>query len=760
MAKTFADSDNMLPDASESTKSSAGALIPQPEPHELAPYNPYGYSSFMPGVADAGPSGMSLNKLWHAFRRRWLLASFVGLIFAVPAFLAVWFTMPESYEVSALLLCHYDVDGVTGRGGMNVDHVRQQAFREKQMTLLRNDMVLGLAKGYTDKDIPEPITKLPMLAEQSNMNAFLQKAITVKSNSSSDLIEVRMSGEDPRQMVQILKALFGAYLKYQNDDEMKSVKQSLSNLDSQIKGEQGKLTNLIEVIRSMEEVAGSSNNSVNLRTIELLQSDIRQLEVMLMDQVRLRNSILERIDTQKYLIDHPEAEQFPPGLVEMEMMKSVPKYKDLVDRASNLQDRILDLQGRLRNPNSPQITSLQANIDLTKKETKKIYDENVAMINKMLAGTSQGRNYETLPIMERSLARINGEIGRMNEDLKQKRAEYTKKSVTTADLEIKRAEKMQIENSISQLSFNSHNAETKLKGLNTQATVVLLTPPEIPQRANMTYRIALSSFTAMLCMLLGIGTVTLLENTKSRVNTVQELSNPAAGLRVLGTIPNLARLANKRSSDGGDAASSVLAESIDSVRTMLLQGRNRDQQRIVLVSSADEGEGKTTVATHLAASLARAGRRTLLIDGDLRKPSIHLLFGLPQGAGLSEVLRNEVELEAVIQPAHVEGLYLMQAGQCDHLCLAALAKEHAEAIFRTLRADFDYVVIDSGPVLGFADAMLLGGYADTAILSVLRDISRLPKVYEARERLESVGIPVLGSVVGRAPGVHHRAKAG
>jgi Mrp family chromosome partitioning ATPase len=77
-----------------------------------------------------------------------------------------------------------------------------------------------------------------------------------------------------------------------------------------------------------------------------------------------------------------------------------------------------------------------------------------------------------------------------------------------------------------------------------------------------------------------------------------------------------------------------------------------------------------------------------------------------------------------------------------------LAKESAQALFRTLRADYDFVVLDTGPVLAYADTMLMGNQADAAVLSILRDVSQIPKVYEARERLESIGLPVLGGVVG------------
>ena len=202
-----------------------------------------------------------------------------------------------------------------------------------------------------------------------------------------------------------------------------------------------------------------------------------------------------------------------------------------------------------------------------------------------------------------------------------------------------------------------------------------------------------------------------------------------------------------------------LPESIDSVRTMLLSKKRTDSPKVILVTSADEHEGKTTVATHLAASLARAGRRTLLVDGDLRKPSIHLLFDMPLGMGLCEVLRGEAEIDAVIHPAQVEGMWVMLAGLCDQRALASLAKENAEAFFRTIRADYDFVIVDSGPALAFADTMLMGSHADAAVLAILRDVSQIPKVYEARERLEAIGVEVLGGVVGGVSPSGNRAYA-
>ncbi len=106
-----------------------------------------------------------------------------------------------------------------------------------------------------------------------------------------------------------------------------------------------------------------------------------------------------------------------------------------------------------------------------------------------------------------------------------------------------------------------------------------------------------------------------------------------------------------------------------------------------------------------------------------------------------------VDVTDVIRPTHAEGLWLLTAGFCNVNAVQALAKDQVQPIFDHLRTNYDFVIIDGAPVLDLSDAMIMGQYADGVVLSVLRDVSQVPKVYQACELLRSIGIHILDSVV-------------
>jgi capsular exopolysaccharide synthesis family protein len=222
-------------------------------------------------------------------------------------------------------------------------------------------------------------------------------------------------------------------------------------------------------------------------------------------------------------------------------------------------------------------------------------------------------------------------------------------------------------------------------------------------------------------------------------------------LPVLGTLPKLSAAARQ----GVPAASAAqhtreqnaMIESIDAIRTSLLHAARTDDIRVVMVTSPNFGEGKTTLACHLAASLARGSRNTLLIDCDLRNPAAHRQFDLPNEPGLSEALRAELEFEEAILPTPIARLSLLPAGKADRQAIQCLAQEIVEKTIRLLREQYDFIVIDVSPVLPVADSLLIGQYADAVIFSVLQNVSRLPALHAAQQKLSALGVRLLGAVV-------------
>jgi capsular exopolysaccharide synthesis family protein len=241
--------------------------------------------------------------------------------------------------------------------------------------------------------------------------------------------------------------------------------------------------------------------------------------------------------------------------------------------------------------------------------------------------------------------------------------------------------------------------------------------------------------------------VALVEFRSRRVTSAGDVTQ-GLGIPTVGSVPLLPARARLAALGGAQEAGwqGRLTESVDAIRTFLLRTLG-DGPHVVLVTSAVPGEGKTSLASQLAASLARAWRKTLLIDGDLRKPAAHHLFQLPVEPGLSEVLRGELELGDVIRPTAVGRLWLMPAGQWDAHALQALAQEGVGGLFEQLREEYEFVIVDSCPVLPVSDTLMLGQHVDTVLFSVFRGSSRLPNLYAAWQRLAALEIPVLGAVV-------------
>src|SRR5262249_32590072 len=185
-----------------------------------------------------------------------------------------------------------------------------------------------------------------------------------------------------------------------------------------------------------------------------------------------------------------------------------------------------------------------------------------------------------------------------------------------------------------------------------------------------------------------------------RICTTEEVIS-GLGMRVVGALPALSQPGQRLLKEGTeqDLREHTLLESIDAIRTLLLRDADVSAMRVVMVTSAVAGEGKTTLASHLAGSLARAGRRTLLIDCDLRRPAAHQLFELPLQPGFSEALLGEVHVAEATLATPVEGLWLIPAGEWAWAGIQTLAHEEDPQLFDNVRNDYASRVLDSQPVL-------------------------------------------------------------
>ncbi len=269
--------------------------------------------------------------------------------------------------------------------------------------------------------------------------------------------------------------------------------------------------------------------------------------------------------------------------------------------------------------------------------------------------------------------------------------------------------------------------------------------PQVPIRPRVLTNTVLA---AVVGTMVALGLAFLVEYLDDTVKSPQDVEM-GTGLTTLGAVQ---RVKIQKPVDALVVAMeprSPVAESYRQIRTNI-QFINVDRQlRTILVTSAHQGEGKTTVSINLAASLAQSGKRVLLVDTDMRRPYLHKLLEVDGSKGLSNLIVRGREESHYIKGTLIPNLRVLCAGRLPPNPAELLGSERMKEVFAWLQEQADYVIFDSPPLLAVTDAALLSCLVDTTILVVSTNKTRYPALLTAARQIQALDSPIAGVILNK-----------
>jgi capsular exopolysaccharide synthesis family protein len=680
-----------------------------------------------PAGGEQPGAGVDYLRVLHAVRRRWLPASLLGLAVAVLAAAPVWLLMPRGYEAVSWLRVR-DKGGMLSHGR---DGAEYESYKKTQLALLRSPFVLQGA--LRKSGIGELETLRDVGADQVG---WLSRSLQVTAPAESEVVQVRLRGKNAAEVAKIVNAVVSSFL---DDVVNKDRTERLGRrdaLEKKFKENMNELRTRRETLNNLARTLGTRDSSEVATQRSLLLDHLGTLRQLVTQTQRA----ITEIDAELSIAESrgkgeiPADEHIPSEMIEAAIARD-PQIMELVGRLADLEDAIsFQSQRSARGANDPAVRRLRAQSDEVAERLDAMRKEiRPALVAQLDSGSRVPVSPTLLRKRREMLTKTLADAAKEFDELTK---EVTELGRANADLDARKIEVEHLQRVTDQIGIELESTSIDLNAPN---RITLIEPAGTPVGADRLMRILFTLLAAACGFSLGGGLVLMIDYLRDCLSDPDEVSQ-RVGVRVLGTFPLMSKRRNQP--DYG----SVMAECGDTVRTLISQS-GRGVPKVILVTSAVEHEGKTTFAAQLAASLARADKRTLLLDGDLRQPNAHLALDLELRAGFPELLRGELGNDEAVQPTSIDGLFAVTGGSCDYAAITALSRPELGKVIAGFRESFDHVIIDAGPALAFADALLLAQQSDAAVLATMVDLSRIPQVANAVDRLRSVGVRLLGAIV-------------
>ncbi len=274
----------------------------------------------------------------------------------------------------------------------------------------------------------------------------------------------------------------------------------------------------------------------------------------------------------------------------------------------------------------------------------------------------------------------------------------------------------------------------------------LVRPAAVPSKPIKPTPVRTATLAALVGLLLGLCAAFLIDHLDDSVRSSDDLDRLGTDVPVLATVPNVPSRDNRPVAIS--APESPPVEAFRHLRTNLQFLGIERKVRSIQVTSTRPGEGKSTTAANLAVVLAQTGANVVLVDADLRKPDLHRLFAIDGSNGLTNNLAGD-PMELTIQRI-TDQLWVIVGGPVPPNPSELLSGRRMDAFADELSRRFDYVIIDSAPLLAVSDAGALSRHVDGVLLVVQAQRVSLPQLRESLTTLERVGAPLLGIVLNRA----------